>query len=146
MMKERLEQFIMDIEKGCQTYREVYPDAWIPDFGYNSMDAKIEGILNDCIEITDQYEKPACGRGCCGYETVYEKLYLPLACIDNPEKWIAEETQAVKEATEARKLAETQAAKEATRKKAEKAEAARIAKEEKEKKQLAELKAKYENA
>jgi transposase len=108
------------------------------------MDAKIEGILSYCIEITNQYEKPACGRGCCGYETVYESLNLPLACIDNPEKWVAEETQKVKEAEWEKERLNAIVAQEMARKKAEKAEADRIAKEEKERKQLDELKAKYE--
>lgn len=144
MMQERLEQFFTDLQTGCQTYRQVYPDAWIPDFGYDSMDAKIEGIRNNHIEIRNEYEKPACGRGCCGYETVYENLDLPLTCIDNPEKWIADEAQRLEEERVEKERLEAITAKEMKRKKAEKAEQNRLAKEAKEREQLAELKAKYE--
>ena len=96
----------IDFDDIIWPYYDEYEDKWV---------GEVEGHINT------SYQRPVCGRGCCGYETFYEKIpakYL----FDNNWRTIlaADQAQAaedlrLKQAAEEAAKAKRQAAEEQAR-------------------------------
>lgn len=145
-MIEQLRESFEKIILGIDTYQEIYPDADVPDrnmYSY-SIEANISIPSDNSISFNWETEVSACSRGCCGYETHYYELVLPVECITNPEKWKIEERARIKEAEEKAEAERKVQAEIARQKREEATEKKRLAKIEEDKALLEELKAKYE--
>jgi hypothetical protein len=142
-IKHLLETLFQNFITGFDTYKKVYPKAWLPSHSDKNIQAEIT-LKADSILFEYEWERPACQRGCCGMEITYESLELPIKAIESPDTWVVEEQLAKKQAEyKAKKDKEQKAANEA-KFKLEKERQSQEEKRQAELQTLAELKAKYE--
>ena len=98
-------------KKSMEKYTRIQVAAFFKRLNEITIKLKINGYEYDFEEvdwqsgtgvITTSFEEPACDSGCCGYETVYEKIPIKYLFDDNWETTLKfDQTVA-----EARKLAE----------------------------------------